>query len=312
LDTQTIVEAITELRTLRDLLRWAMSQFYEANIYYGHGTNNAWDEALQLILHCLHLPFDVNPQVLDARLTRAERRMVTEWVEKRVNQRVPVAYLTQRAWFAGLSFYVDQRVLIPRSPIAELIERQFMPWVHPEQITQILDLGTGSGCIAIACAFAFPQARIDAADISEEALIVARVNAERHHVQQQVTFWQSDLFSVLPAEQQYDLIISNPPYVGEEELATLPLEYYHEPQLGLSGGEDGLAIVQRILQQAEDYLAPNGVLIVEVGNSEALLAERYPQVPFTWLEFERGGGGVFLLTAEQLREYATVFKEPTQ
>lgn len=301
MDTQTLVEAVTELQTLRDLLRWAMSQFYEAAIYYGHGTDNAWDEALQLALHALHLPFDVIPQVLDARLTRNERRVITGWVEKRVTQRIPVAYLTQRAWFAGLSFYVDQRVLIPRSPIAELIEKQFSPWIKPKQVQRILDIGTGSGCIAVACALNFPQARVDAVDISEQALIVARLNAERHHVQQQVVFWQSDLFSALPPEHQYDLIISNPPYVGKEELATLPAEYYHEPQIGLLGGDDGLDIVRRILQQAADYLSPQGILVVEVGNSEALLVEHYPHVPFTWLEFERGGGGVFLLTAEQLR-----------
>jgi ribosomal protein L3 glutamine methyltransferase len=312
LDTQVIVEAITELRTLRDLLRWSMSQFNAANLYYGHGTDNAWDEALQLISHSLHLPFDVIPQVLDSRLTRNERRVITEWVEKRITQRIPAAYLTQQAWFAGLPFYVDQRVLIPRSPIAELIEKQFVPWLEPDHVQCILDIGTGGGCIAIACAFAFPEARIEAVDISEEALIVARLNAERHHVQQQVVFWQSNLFSALPAKCQFDLIISNPPYVGAEELATLPPEYYHEPQLGLLSAENGLAIVENILQQASAYLSPHGTLIVEVGNSETLLAERYPQIPFTWLEFERGGGGVFLLTAEQLQKYAAVFKQPTK
>jgi len=297
----------TELLTIRDFLRYATSRFNEAGLYFGHGTENAWDESATLIMHSLHLPYDVSQQVLDARLTTDERTHLLELINLRVEKRLPLPYITHEAWFAGLSFYVDERVLIPRSPIAELIEKQFHPWVKPERVHRILDLCTGSGCIAIAMAKAFPEAMVDASDISDDALAVAKINLLRHNIEDSVTLYKSDLFRDLPA-QQYDLIVSNPPYVSQQEMQDLPNEYLHEPKLGLAAGKDGLDMAKIILTQASQFLTPQGVLVVEVGNSEFALQEAYPELPFTWLEFESGGdgGGVFVLTAEQLREHQTV------
>lgn len=288
-----------ELKTLRDFLRFATSRFNEAGLYYGHGTDNAWDEAVALILPSLHLPMDSSPSILDAQLTEKEHQLLIELINKRVNERIPAAYLTHQAWFAGLSFYVDERVLIPRSPIAELIEDQFEPWIDPHHVKNILDLCTGSGCIAIACAKYFPDAEVDASDISKDALAVAKINISRHEVSNQVHLYESDLFSSLPPKK-YDIIVSNPPYVSLPEMQELPAEYYHEPSLGLTAGEKGLECVLKILKTARDYLSPEGILIVEVGNSEYALSEYFPNIPFTWLEFTRGGGGVFLLTTEQI------------
>lgn len=294
--------AITELRTVRDMLRWAVSCFYAAELHYGHGTDNAWDEAVALVLFALHLPPDINPQIIDAALTTLERQTIAMLIKRRVEERVPSAYLTQQAWFAGLPFYVDSRVLIPRSPIAELIEQQFAPWIAINKIERILDLCTGSGCIAIACAATFPDVAVDAVDISADALAVAKINVDRHQLQEQVQVIASDLFTEL-AGKQYDIIVSNPPYVTETEWTDLPKEYQHEPKLGLTAGKSGLDVVVKILQQARHYLAAHGILIVEVGGSQAALCERFPQVPFTWLEFARGGDGVFLLTAAQLQQF---------
>ncbi|HVE44419.1 MAG TPA: 50S ribosomal protein L3 N(5)-glutamine methyltransferase [Gammaproteobacteria bacterium] len=290
-----------ELKTIRDFLRYATSVFNEADLYYGHGTDNAWDEAVALILHTLHLPHDINAAVLDAQLIEKERQAIFQLIHRRITERIPVAYLTHEAWFNGLSFYVDERVLIPRSSIAELIEEQFQPWIEVDRVHHILDLCTGSGCIAIACAKAFPEAIIDASDISEEALAVAKINALKHFVDEQVHLHQSDLFNTLPI-QQYDIIISNPPYVGADEMAILPKEYHHEPAIGLEAGEDGLDYVVQIMREAKHYLKPKGLLIVEVGNSEAALMERFPDLPFTWMTFKNGDTGVFLLTAEELRD----------
>jgi len=293
---------IQQLLTLRDWLRWAVSRFQEADLFYGHGTDNAWDEALALILHALHLPQEVARDVLDARLTEEEREAVLTLLNRRIKDRVPVPYLTHEAWFTGLPFYVDERVLIPRSPLGELIENHFSPWLT-EPPEQILDLCTGSGCIAIACAYAFPEAAVDASDLSEEALCIAKINVSRHHVEHQVSLIRSDLFDDLP-QKKYGLIVSNPPYVDREDMQTLPAEYRHEPKGALQAGGDGLDIVMRILKNARDFLAPDGILIVETGNSEAALIKKLPQTPFTWLEFSRGGGGVFMLHAEQLTEIA--------
>jgi len=290
-----------ELQTIRDFLRWAVSRFNEAGLYYGHGTENAWDEAVALILPILHLPFECNRDVLDAKLTKAECNTLFDVIQKRIKDRIPVPYLTHEAYFGGLSFYVDERVLIPRSPFAELIENHFEPWVEANSVNSILDLCTGSGCIAIACAKTFPEAYVDASDISADALSVAKINVLRHNVEDQVTLHQSNLFDDLPAKK-YDVIISNPPYVTSQEMQELPKEYLHEPTLGLAAGEEGLNFAIDILKKAPQYLSPNGVLFVEVGNSEVNLIEKFPDAPFTWLEFENGGGGVFMLNLPQLLE----------
>lgn len=295
------MKEINELFTIRDILRWSISRFNEAGLFYGHGTDNAWDEALALILHSLHLPHDIDSHMLDARLTSTERETLYKLIERRIHERIPLAYLTHESWFAHMPFYVDERVLIPRSPIAELIENHFQPWIEMDSVHHILDLCTGSGCIAIACANYFPYAEIDATDVSHDALLVAKINVLKHEVENQVNLIQGDLFKPL-ANKKYDLIVSNPPYVDEEEMASLPEEFKHEPKLGLEAGKQGLDIVTQILQQAIDHLNPNGILIVEVGNSEHALSDAFPNIPFTWLEFQRSDGGVFMLTAEQLRE----------
>lgn len=288
-----------ELNTLRDYIRYAITCFNEAALYFGHGTDNAWDEALALILPTLHLPHDINAAVLGANLIQSEKAKIAELINQRVTKRIPTPYLTHQAWFCGLPFYVDERVLIPRSSIGELIKNHFEPWIDTAIVADILDLCTGSGCIAVAAAKYFPEANIDASDISQEALAVAKINTLRHQVEDQVQLFESDLFNDLPVKQ-YDIIISNPPYVSSEEMETLPAEYLHEPHLGLSGGEEGLAFIARILTDATKFLKPHGILVVEVGNSEDKVADAFPELPFTWLSFENGEGGVFLLTAEQL------------
>jgi ribosomal protein L3 glutamine methyltransferase len=298
LDTIFKEEAVNELLTVQDLLRWATTEFNRAELFYGHGTDNAWDEAIQLIFPSLHLPLDSKPAILDARLTRREREMLVDRIMIRIEKRIPVAYLTNKAWFAGLEFYVDERTLVPRSPIAELIDAHFAPWVvNPPK--RILDLCTGSACIAIACAYAFPEAEVDAVDISEDALDVAEINIQGHGLEQQVFPIQSDLFSGI-ANEKYDLIVSNPPYVDAQDMESLPEEYKHEPELGLACGNDGLDLVRDMLRQASSKLNEEGVLFVEVGNSQVHLQEAYPEIPFTWIEFAAGGHGVFVLTKAQL------------
>lgn len=290
-----------DLQTIRDFIRYAASRFNASQIYFGHGTDNAWDEAIALILHELHIPYQLLAGVMDAKLTTEEKTHLLNLIDTRIEKRIPVPYLTHEAWFAGLAFYVDERVLIPRSPIAELIENGFQPWRDPEDIHSILDLCTGSGCIAIACAKTFPDAEIVASDISAEALAVAKINCLRHHVEDQVELVQSDLFKSMPAKR-FDLIVSNPPYVSQEEMDELPEEYRHEPVHGLHSGTHGLDATLEILRTAKDFLTENGALIVEVGNSEFALSELHPDFPFTWIEFERGGGGVFMVTASELKE----------
>jgi ribosomal protein L3 glutamine methyltransferase len=294
-------DVLSSLHTLRDFIRWGASRMNEAGLHFGHGTDNALDEAAALVLHTLHLPPDLHTEYFQTSLTLPEKQAILHLLERRLVERKPAAYLTQCAWFMGLPFHVDERVLIPRSPLAELIERQFAPWLpDSRKVEHILDLGTGSGCLGIACAYAFPDAQVDLVDVSADALEVARRNVAEHGLEEQVEVIQSDLFSALKG-RRYDLIISNPPYVALEELETLPAEYRHEPRLGLAAGVAGLDVVLEILQQAEDFLSRDGLLVVEVGNAQYALCEALPDVPFTWLEFERGGQGVFLLNAAQVR-----------
>ena len=297
----------SRLLTLRDYIRWAVSRFHAAGLFFGHGTDNAWDEARHLVLGSLHLPWEMADSYLDCRLEDDERAHLQDLLQRRIEQRVPTAYLLGQAWFCGLPFIVDERVLIPRSPIGELIDRRFEPWLA-QAPARVLDLCTGSGCIGIACAYEFLEAEVVLADLSFEALEVANRNIEHHGLEDRVYTVQSDGFDGLP-KQRFDLIVSNPPYVDAEDIADMPNEFHHEPALALACGEDGLDLVRRILAQAADHLTETGTLIVEVGNSEVHVEALYPEVEFTWLEFARGGHGVFLLAASQCREHQALFRE---
>ncbi len=296
----------SRLRTLRDYIRWAVSRFHEEQLFFGHGTDNAWDEARQLVLGALHLPWELADGYLDCRLEDDERERLHELLLRRIQQRVPTAYLLGQGWFCGLPFVVDERVLIPRSPIGQLIERRFEPWLAAEP-ARILDLCTGSGCIGIACAYEFLEAEVVLADLSFEALEVANRNIEQHGLDERVYTVQSDGFDGLP-KQRFDLIVSNPPYVDAEDFADMPAEFHHEPALGLACGNDGLDLVRRLLAEAADHLTEQGTLVVEVGNSQVHVEALYPEVDFTWLEFSEGGHGVFLLSARQCREHQALFR----
>ena len=281
--------------TLHQLIHQTEQQFIRADLCYGHGTDNALDEAAYLVLGALGLPFDLSREQLDGNVAAADEERIRELVALRIGSRKPVAYLLNQAWFAGLPFYVDARVLVPRSPIAELIRNGFSPWTKPDGVARILDLGTGSGCIAIACAAAFPKAIIDATDINSDALNVARINCQQHGLTGRVNLIESDLFSAL-GDRKYDIIVSNPPYVSAGEMAALPAEYRHEPSLALAAGVTGLDLVDEILRNVHRYLTPGGILVVEVGNGRTALEAKYPRTPFIWLDFEHGGEGVFLIT----------------
>lgn len=292
-----------ELLTIRDFIRWGVSEFTAAGLFFGHGTDDPWVEAEHLVLHAIHLMPPLADEWLEARLTRAERERVVNNLRRRIDERIPAAYITGQTWFAGLPFTVDERVLVPRSPIAELIQKQFEPWLTREP-TNILDLCTGSGCIGIACAYAFPEAEVQLSDISYDALAVAQENIERHDLGHRVYAIQSDLFENLHG-QVFDLIVSNPPYVDADDMAELPDEYRAEPELGLASGVDGLDFTRRLLIEAADYLTEDGLLVVEVGNSWVALDDAYPQLPLTWIEFEQGGHGVFVINAADLRAART-------
>lgn len=297
-------DAVKELRDIRDLVRWCASSFNEHGLHFGHGTEDAITEALTLALHVLNLPPGLPDELFAARLTRSEREQIVALAQERVRSRKPLPYLTTQAWFAGLSFYVDERVLIPRSPLAEWIARGFEPFIDSESVQRIVDIGTGSGCIAIACAMAFPDAQVEAVDCSEEALEVAAQNVARHGFDERVKLVRSDLLD--GCEGAYDLIISNPPYVPHSSYLALPQEYTHEPELGLTAGADGLDVVRRMLQQCVAHLSPHGLLVVEVGEAAEALQLAFPELPFTWLEFEHGGDGVFVLTQDELNTYLPV------
>ncbi len=300
-------DAVEQLHSITDFVRWGASQFMAAKLTFGHGTDNAVDEALFLTLHALHLKPGLSQELMTTRLTMAERKVIFELFRRRVEDRQPLAYLTNEAWFCGLPFYVDERVLVPRSPISELIENEFSPWIEQGEVLSVLDMCTGSACIAIACAEVFPDAHIDAVDLSPDALAVAKINVDTFGLGDQVELIESNLFEGLKG-RKYDLIVSNPPYVDALDMSALTEEFKCEPEMGLAAGDDGLDIVAQMLAQTEDYLTENGTLIVEVGNSDLALMQRYSEIPFIWPDFERGGHGIFILHAETLREYRKLFE----
>lgn len=294
-------QVMNQLDTIQDWIRFAASEFDRNELYFGHGTDNPWDEAVLLVTASLSLPADLNLQYGTCRIIDVEKQLIAERLARRINERIPVAYIINQAWFCGLPFYVDERVLVPRSPLAEMINGRISPWMDGREAHRILDLCCGSGCIGIAALQAFPDAQLDLADLSRDALDVAEINIDRHDLWHQVAAIESNLFeNLIPG---YDLILSNPPYVDEEDLADMPAEYHHEPEMGLGSGSDGLDITRQILANAAAYLNPNGVLVVEVGNSWIHLEQAYPDVPFTWVEFKQGGDGVFVFTKEELQKY---------
>jgi len=296
-----IPEPLQILTTIRDLVRWGASEFERRQLSFGHGFASALDEARYLTLHALALPHDLADAYLDAVLTLAEREQVIELLERRATSRQPAAYLTRESWFCGLSFYVDERVLVPRSPIAELLANHFEPWLDSARVHRILDLCCGSGCIGIAAQYQFPEAEVCMSDLSADALEVAAINLRRHDLEGVIELYRSDLFAAIPA-QKFDVIVSNPPYVDAEEMAALSAEFRAEPELGLAAGADGLALAGRIVESALDYLADDGALFIEVGNSQAAMERRYDFLPMTWLDFELGGAGVCCIHAADLRE----------
>ena len=300
-----------ELSTIIDFIRYGASRFSAAGLSFGHSYDNALDEATHLVLQALHLPHDLSPAYGQAHLVADEKAAVLDLIERRVKERTPIAYLTGKAWFAGLEFIADKRALVPRSPIAEMILGGFSPWLDEREIYRALDLCTGSGCIGIAMASHYPEWLVDLVDISDDALALARENIEYQNVADRVRAIASDLFEGVRGER-YDLIVSNPPYVTEDEYAAMPAEYAHEPKLGLTAGNDGLDLALRILREAPELLTDDGVLIVEVGESERALVELLPEVPFNWVEFEVGQMGVFVIERGDLVEHADAIRAAAQ
>lgn len=285
--------------TVEELIRSVTADFEAAELAYGHGTDNPLDEAAWLVFSTMGLSHDAAPGVYDTAVGEPQRAAVMALAEARIEERIPLAYLLQQAFFAGLEFYVDERVLVPRSPLAELIQDQFVPWLDPGEVRSAADLGTGSGCIAIAIAHAFSGVTVDAVDISPDALAVTLINIEKHGLGERVAAVQSDFFDALNG-RRYDLIVSNPPYVDRDDMQSMPDEFRHEPELGLAAGDDGLESVHKILRDASRFMTDNGILVCEVGNSQPALEAAYPELAFVWLDFEAGGSGVFLLTRKQL------------
>ncbi|MDD7804041.1 MAG: 50S ribosomal protein L3 N(5)-glutamine methyltransferase [Endozoicomonas sp. (ex Botrylloides leachii)] len=299
------------LKTVRDFIRWAATCFSKENLFFGHGSDNALDEALHLVFQALNLPWDLPDNYLSARLTRAEKAQVSQLIQQRIKERKPLAYLVNQAWFCGKPYYVDERVLIPRSPIGELINRQFQPWLGNTEVTRLLDLCSGCGCIGLAAAQVFDQAVVDLLDISADALEVARINIDRHELWDRAQTIRSDLFAALGTsveKPEYQLIISNPPYVDAEDMSDIPEEFTHEPEIGLAAGTDGLDFARIILATAANYLAADGWLVLEVGNSQWALRETFPEVPFIWPELEEGGHGILMLPAVDCHKYQETFK----
>ena len=323
-------EAAENLTTIRDFIRFGVTALRQYDAHLGQGTEDFFAESSALVLQTLALDWNANPDILDAKLLPSEKAEFISLLERRINEKVPTSYLLNLAYFCEKPYYVDERVLIPRSPIAELINNRFAPYcldenhqpreaannlpenAQPKMPRRILDMCTGSGCIAIALAYAFPEAEVDATDISKEALEVAAINAEHHNKQFEVALLESDLFSKIPAENQYDLIVSNPPYVDAEDMADLPAEFLHEPELALAAGQDGLDLVRKMLAQAADYLTEDGLIVIEVGNSEWAMRQNFNTVDFYWLQFQKGGSGIFALTAAQCREYRDLFIQSVQ
>ena len=297
-----MTEDLTPLVTARDFVRYAASEFNRHNLFFGHGSDNALDEGLALVIHALQLDYNLPDNYLDCRLTANEKKAIGELINQRISTQKPLAYLTGKAIFAGMEFIINESVLVPRSPIAELIEQGYYPWAEPENLDNILDLCTGSGCIGIASAAYLPNARVILSDISVKALAVAEQNIKLHDLQQRVKTVHSDIFNDMP-EQKFDLIVSNPPYVSEAEYQALPDEYKNEPRLGLEAGAKGMDIVERILTEARDWLSDHGILIVEVGASAELLMNHYPDILFNWIEFENGGDGVFVMQRDELEQF---------
>ena len=323
-------EAADNLTTIRDFIRFGVTALRQYDAHLGQGTEDFFAESSALVLQTLALDWNANPDILDSKLLPSEKAEFISLLERRINEKVPTSYLLNLAYFCEKPYYVDERVLIPRSPIAELINNRFAPYcldenhqpreaannlpenTQPKMPRRILDMCTGSGCIAIALAYAFPEAEVDATDISKEALEVAAINAEHHNKQFEVALLESDLFSKIPAENQYDLIVSNPPYVDAEDMADLPAEFLHEPELALAAGQDGLDLVRKMLAQATDYLTEDGLIVIEVGNSEWAMRQNFNTVDFYWLQFQKGGSGIFALTAAQCREYRDLFIQSVQ